>query len=159
MKVLSGHLSQETSFRVNDYPYGYSLRCSIRYWLEINNKGVRFWSQTTNPKKPGEVWNKPKCSTYYPFAVMIQKGEEAGMENGHISWEGLSPYDINSKGATFLETYRSGMTEEQVKDLTAIIKLVEIRARKKAEADKSNYDQSDMDALDKSMAAEAVRIV
>ena len=27
-------------------------------------KGYRFVSQTTNPKRPGKVWNKPKASTY-----------------------------------------------------------------------------------------------
>jgi hypothetical protein len=61
MQLLSGHTSPETAYVVNDYPYGYTLRCTIRYWLEYQpKKGFRLWSQTSNPKRPGLVWNKPK---------------------------------------------------------------------------------------------------
>jgi hypothetical protein len=43
------------------------LRCKIRYWLEFHPKrGFRFVSQTTNPKR-GNVWNKPKASTFMRF--------------------------------------------------------------------------------------------
>src|SRR6516165_4444148 len=64
MQILSGHISPETAYVVEDYPYGLRLRCRIRYWLEHTPKrGFRFWSQTTNPKR-GNIWNKPKASTY-----------------------------------------------------------------------------------------------
>jgi len=37
---------------VEDYPYGFRLRCKIRFWLEYAPKrGFRFVSQTTNPKR------------------------------------------------------------------------------------------------------------
>jgi hypothetical protein len=72
--VIRGHVSEETAYFVEDYPYGYVLRCSIRYWLETATKGakngqMRFVSQTTNPKR-GDVWNKPKGSTYFLWGVM-----------------------------------------------------------------------------------------
>lgn len=75
VRVINGHTSPETAYTVDDYPYGYSLRCKIRYWTETAEKGTgkgqqRFVSQTTNPKKVGEVWNKPKASTYSPIVVM-----------------------------------------------------------------------------------------
>jgi len=55
MQILKGHISPETAFIVDDYPYGFRLRCKIRYWLEYNPKhGFRFVSQTTNPKRAGE---------------------------------------------------------------------------------------------------------
>ena len=61
MEILKGHTSPETAYLVRDYPYGYTLRCQIRYWLEHKpGKGVRFVSQTTNPKRPGIVWNGEK---------------------------------------------------------------------------------------------------
>lgn len=66
LEVLRGHVSPETAYVVDDYPYGFRLRCKIRYWVESNGKkGSRVASQTTNPKVPGrEVWNRPKYSTY-----------------------------------------------------------------------------------------------
>lgn len=90
VKVLAGHKSAETAYVVNDYPYGFKLRCKIRYWLEYSpKKGFRFCSQTTNPKASGEVWNTPKKSTYSMLGVM-------GLdEKGHVSWTGLSIYDFD----------------------------------------------------------------
>jgi hypothetical protein len=78
--VLTGHTSPETAYVVDDYPYGFRLRCSIRYWLEYKKgHGFRLVSQTTNPKKPGTVWNKPKAGTYHAFAVMVLNDE------GHVT--------------------------------------------------------------------------
>jgi hypothetical protein len=73
--ALSGHTSPDTAYLVDDYPYGSTLRRKIRYWVETATKGTakgnqRFVSQTTNPKRPGEPWNKPKASTYASLVVM-----------------------------------------------------------------------------------------
>ena len=89
------HVSPETAYVVEDYPYGFRLRCSIRYWLDCDSKrGVRMVSQTTNPKAAGIVWNKPKASTYSRFgaAMFID-------QNGHVMHSGLSEY-VNGKEAT-----------------------------------------------------------
>ena len=68
MELLHNHVSPETAYVVSDYPYGFTLRCQIRYWLEHSPRhGFRLMSQTSNPKKPGLVWNKPKGSTYCRF--------------------------------------------------------------------------------------------
>ena len=89
MKILSGHTSPETAFVVDDYPYGFRLRCQIRYWLEYApKKGFRLWSQTSTPKRPGRVWNKPKSSTYQRFA-----GAMFLDDLGHVHWSGLTEYD------------------------------------------------------------------
>lgn len=87
VRVLQGHTTPETAYVVDDYPYGYRLRCKIRYWIETAEKGakkgqMRFMSQTTNPKVPGEVWNKPKASTYAALAVMFLDSED------HVQWTG-----------------------------------------------------------------------
>lgn len=83
MKYLTGHTSPETAFVVDDYPYGFRLRCKIRYWLEYNPKrGFRFVSQTTNPKKPIISWNAPKASTYVHGSAVMTLDES----NGHVGW-------------------------------------------------------------------------
>jgi hypothetical protein len=69
-KPLYGHDSPANAYVVEDYPYGFRLRCKIRYWVESNpSRGYRMFSQTTNPKIQGkEVWNKPKGTTFSRLA-------------------------------------------------------------------------------------------
>jgi hypothetical protein len=134
IKVLSNHYTPETSYLVENYPYGFVLRCQIRYWLEVNAKGTRFWSQTTNPKK-GNTWNKPKASTYCPVGAMYLD------EKNHVQWSGLSPYD-SSKAKEWLETYRAGLTEKQIQFCEAWIKLHEKREAAKEPITNDDYGPS-----------------
>lgn len=88
LEVIRGHVSPETAYVVEDYPYGRQLRCKIRYWVETATKGAkkgqqRFMSQTTNPKAGGEVWNKPKGGTYSPLVVMVKD------QRGHVYYRSL----------------------------------------------------------------------
>ena len=108
MEILKGHTSPETAYLVNDYPYGFRLRCKIRYWLDHDSrKGTRFFSQTTNPKIQGrEVWNKPKASTYAYIAGCIFLDEE-----GYTQWTGLTEYSSIEQSKTWLETYEEGLPE------------------------------------------------
>jgi hypothetical protein len=119
IKILSGHYTPETAYLVADYPYGFRMRCRIRYWLEVNDKGTRMWSQTSNPKKEvviqgaegcedRERWNKPKASTYSIVGAMYLD------EDTHVHWSGLSIYNIREAAKDFLATYREGLTVEQV---------------------------------------------
>ena len=107
MEILTGHTSPETAYVVDDYPYGFRLRCKIRYWLEYKPPlGFRLVSQTTNPKRPGEVWNKPKASTYYKFggAMFLD-------ENDHVQWSGLSEYSSGAEAKAWQEKYGEGVPE------------------------------------------------
>jgi hypothetical protein len=98
--LLTGHTSPETAYLVADYPYGFRLRCQMRYWLEYKQgHGFRLVSQTSNPKRPGLVWNKPKASTYSDCAVMIRDDE------GHIHLHTLSPGGWSEW--TTVETYET----------------------------------------------------
>lgn len=88
LNILTGHNDPDSAYLVDDYPYGRSLRCQIRYWIDTRpsgkNKGdQRFARQTTNPKRPGTVWNKPHYSTYSGFAFLYLDG------NGHVQWVGI----------------------------------------------------------------------
>jgi len=107
MQILTGHISPETAYVVNDYPYGFRLRCSIRYWLEFKPKqGVRLVSQTTNPKRPGLVWNKPKASTYCRFGGCMFLDDEQ-----HVQWSGLTEYCDATEAEAWRATYGAGVPE------------------------------------------------
>lgn len=107
MKILSGHISPETAYVVDDYPYGFRLRCKIRYWLEFSpKKGIRFVSQTTNPKRPGIVWNKEKASTYsYAGEAMYLD------DDGHVKSAALTEYTNGAEAATWSAKWREGVPE------------------------------------------------
>lgn len=101
IKPLPGHTSPETAYVVDDYPYGFRLRCKIRYWIEKGSgaKGFRFCSQTTNPKIEGhEVWNAPKKSTFVRFAAGMYLDKE-----GHVSWGGVSEYGKAADALAFVK--------------------------------------------------------
>jgi hypothetical protein len=107
MKILSGHISPESAYVVEDYPYGFRLRCKIRYWIEYKaKKGCRFVSQTTNPKRPGEVWNKPKASTYSLFGGAMYLDE-----NEHVQFSGLSEYSSGAEAKEWQERFAAGVPE------------------------------------------------
>jgi hypothetical protein len=104
--ILSGHISPETAYLVADYPYGFRLRCQIRYWLDVHPKhGVRFMSQTTNPKRGG-IWNKPKASTYQRFAGCMFLDEA-----GHVQWSGLNEYTDGAEASAWRDRYGDGVPE------------------------------------------------
>lgn len=134
MQVLSGHTSPETAYVVNDYPYGFRLRCQMRVWIETNKNGSRVVSQTTNPKKPGIVWNKPKASTYTPLRVLFLD------EQGHVANEGLSLYADTAKVQVFASTFAEALTSERDQKMLDIIRKIAAKmdereaARKAAEA-------------------------
>lgn len=110
IEILAGHVSPETAYVVDDYPFGFRLRCKIRYWLEVHKThGVRFISQTTNPKKGNLVWNKPKASTYSRFAAAMYLDE-----NGHVKHDGLHEYIAHEKVPGWIATFGDGVPEASV---------------------------------------------
>jgi hypothetical protein len=118
------HISPETALVVDDYPYGFRLRCKIRYWLEHDpKKGTRFCSQTTNPKVAGEVWNKPKKSTYCALGGFMFTDEQ-----GHIKWDGLTYYPDAGEMAAWLDAARPGLNPETVANIEGVIAAKKIVA-------------------------------
>ena len=106
MQILSGHTSPETAYLVGDYPYGFRLRCKIRYWLEYKPRvGVRMVSQTSNLKL-GNTWNKPKASTYARFGGCMYLDDA-----GHVQWSGLTEYSTGAEAKTWSDKYRAGVPE------------------------------------------------
>jgi hypothetical protein len=128
--ILNGCVSPETAFVVADYPYGFRLRCKIRYWLEHNPKrGTRFVSQTTNPKLSAiqDIWNKPKASTYADVA-----GAMFTDENGHVQWSALSYYPGADECAAWLNEYRVGIPAEVAARVDKLIDQKRVYERAKA---------------------------
>jgi hypothetical protein len=96
---LYGHTAVATAYLVEDYPYGFTARTSIRYWLEHKpKKGWRFVSQTLIPKT--ERWNKPKASTYAVWGAVMYLDE-----NGHVQWTGIHPYAGADATLAFVTTF------------------------------------------------------
>ena len=120
--VLDGHTSPETAYLVDDYPYGFRLRCQIRYWLEHKPRhGFRLVSQTTNPKRPSLVWNKPKAGTYHACAVMVLDDE------GHVHLHTIEPGGWSEWETVdaFEEHYAAALTDahrEAIRFIRATIK-------------------------------------
>ena len=123
VQVLAGHTSPDTAFVVQDYPYGFRLRCKIRYWVETSPKhGQRVVSQTTNPKRDGEVWNKPKPSTYSRLRVLYLD------EQGHVQNDALCIYTFEpNKVDAFEATYREALQEPYAQETLRLIRLTKAR--------------------------------
>lgn len=103
LEPLHGHTTPDTAYVVDDYPYGFRLRCKIRYWIEEKDRfGNRLMSQTTNPKKTDEPWNKPKASQYADVEVLA-----LNKENGHVETVALRGlgWDTNEEIDRFIEWY------------------------------------------------------
>ena len=123
VRVLTGHTSPETAYEVDDYPYGFRLRCKIRYWVETATKGAkkgrqRFMSQTTNPKVAGEPWNKPKGSTYELMTFMYLDDQDHVQHFG-VSESGVTPEsDARNGGRVLLDRGVDGLSYDALVTLS-----------------------------------------
>jgi hypothetical protein len=118
---LYGHTSEATAFVVDDYPYGFTLRTKIRYWLEKKaKKGWRFVSQTLNPKTG--AWNKPKASTYMEWGGAMFLDEK-----GHVHWDGVGVYSDDKKILSFVTTFPEADMSELKKVVPAKLRYLEGR--------------------------------
>lgn len=99
MQPLFGHTSQQTAYMIDDYPYGRTLRCRRRVWIEFSAKhGYRFVSQTEHPTR--KVWNKPHTSTYIDIAAGMYLDEQ-----GHVAWTGVGVYTDATEALEFAKTF------------------------------------------------------
>ena len=104
-RYLLGHVDEATAYVVTDYPYGFKLRTSIRYWIETTKHGSRFVSQTLNPKT--DRWNAPKKSTYAAHGAALFLDE-----NGHVTWWGIGEGSSHEGVARFLREAPTAVTSE-----------------------------------------------
>lgn len=138
--IIKGAVSPETAAVVTDYPWGFRLRCEMRYWLERNKKGTRMVSQTVDPRN-GRV-NKPKASTYTDGLTVLVTTEEGHIERRDITihacheWASdVSRYNLE-KLDDFVRQYSEGFTEEQhiqARAMRIVMEAFNIRKQKQAE--------------------------
>jgi hypothetical protein len=117
LKILEEQPTQEKPFIVDNYPYGYTQRTQIRYWVETTGRGQRFISQTLNPKTG--VWNKPKKTTYSNIVLIGLNGQ------GHITYNSLTMY-CSKEAQDFKTKYWELLSEYQKNELTNILKMLEV---------------------------------
>lgn len=125
--LLKGHVSPETAYLVEDYPYG-GLRCKMRYWLEYSKTfGVRLMSQTTNPRKGG-IWNKPKASTYGRYGGVMFLDEK-----GHVQWSYLHEYMDAKEARAWYDENKDHAHPDCVQVARAYVTLHEARVARLAQ--------------------------
>lgn len=120
-KYIYGHTNQDNAYLVQDYPWGFRLRTSIRYWIEskdAKNGGQRFGSQTINPKTG--LWCAPKYSTYSAIGVMFLD------EKNHVHWESLHRYCNEKEVLEFKEKHLDKMDEFQKDQLRLVMAYTEV---------------------------------
>jgi hypothetical protein len=107
-EVLFGHTSEENAYVIPDYPYGRTLRCRKKVWIETQpGKGQRMVSRTTNPKKVGrEVWNKPHASTYSDLMVLYLDAA------GHVQQTGFGYYGNEAQLTVFASQFAAALTDD-----------------------------------------------
>ncbi|MGH3411278.1 MAG: hypothetical protein ACRDRJ_53575, partial [Streptosporangiaceae bacterium] len=124
--VLHGHTSPDTAHVTTDYPYGHTLRCTRRSWLDTATTGakrgqVRLAHQTTDPKTPGEPWNRPHTSTYYTWAVMYLDDQQ------HLGWHAVGHWGPD--GAQDAEIHLDGTYGQLTEDERACYDKLARRGR------------------------------
>jgi hypothetical protein len=106
-------VSPETAVIIPDYPYGFRLRCMMRVWVEYKaGKGFRYCTQTSNPKKPGTVWNKPKAGTYSRVSMAIGQ-----TPNGLLFPSSLTEYSDLDQYAAFVAEHGPALSHHAAASL------------------------------------------
>ena len=127
LKPLQGFDSETNAYLVKDYPYGFTLRCEIRYWIETKKGfGQRFCSQTLNPKTG--KWNTPKKGRY---CTVIGMGLD---EKDYVTTAHLQPYSTKEEVDTFEKVF-TPLTERQAK-IIGYIREYLAKQEAKAEAER-----------------------
>lgn len=141
VNVISGAVSEDTAYLVEDYPYGFRLRCKKRYWIETTKQGQRICEQTSNPKCAGLVWNKPKKSTYSDLKQLFID------EQGHVqSWGFSIQWSDLPKLDAFIARFNLDVKEPRLASIYRNMQIVE-EARKhiKVEICKASSDPYEAD--------------
>jgi len=129
MTVLTGHTSQETAYVVEDYPYGFRLRCKIRYWIETKKgHGQRVMSQTTDPKRGNGWTNKPKGSTYNAIKVLYID------DNGHVQNAAIDIYSTTPQIDAFETLYAAALTSERDQGALRYLRSLQLAYERRRQA-------------------------
>ena len=97
--IPAHHRDKESAYIIPDYPYGATLRCELRIWMDFDEKrGYRFCRQTYHPISLRE--NRAKKDTYMPLAGFMYVGQD-----DRIYVLGLSEYSGLEDIREFVQKY------------------------------------------------------
>lgn len=100
-QLMHGHVSEETAYLIEDYPYGRKLRCKMKVWIETNPKhGDRECRRTQDPKNGR--WNAIKKTTYYPVLIMYRNDQEHICTTSYRLEDGRDKPELNRNTMSFL---------------------------------------------------------
>lgn len=109
MKYFYEANSKENAHVVSDYPWGFTLKCQMSFWIETTKRGQRFVSQSINPKTNREC--KPKKSTYSDIMILCEHVDDNGKtKTGYTS---IDRYDSKERLEKFLATHGDKLTDDQ----------------------------------------------
>lgn len=107
----------ETAYIAEDYPCGFTARCSKAYWVEtVKGKGQRVVTCTTNPKTG--LWNAPKKRTYVAAVVLYLD------ERGYVCSEGVTKYSCTERLKAFAAKFSLDKIQEREIDYLLKAKAV-----------------------------------
>lgn len=113
-QTLNNCISEETAYISKDYPWGFSMRTQVKFWVEETKLGMRFVKRTLNPKT--NCWCAPKKSTYSQFIALYLD------ENNHVKYQSYeSRMDKESK-EYFKEIFLNLLNDKQKADIERIDK-------------------------------------
>lgn len=128
-RVLDGHTCFNNAYVIEDYPYGRTLRCTKRIWVEQATKGHKKGQHravycTTNPKS-NDSWNKPKCGNYYDVVILyIEK------ETKYVKIAGCNYHSgVNEFKETFYHLLSDDEQKQKVDRLERIYKRMLERSK------------------------------
>jgi len=111
-------LEQHKPILVKNYPWGFTLKTTIKYWVEVTKRGSRFCTQTINPKT--KEWCKPKKSTYNAVSLLVVDN------TGKVRTISLDYNDTREKIDLFIKEFKNDFNELQKLELAKISGYEEI---------------------------------
>lgn len=96
MKELYNYDSFDNAYQVENYPWGFKMRTSRKYWVESNKRGDRACFATLDPRSG--KWCKPKKGTYDKVVVMY-----LDEENNYVRFKAVDMHSNNEQLAEFLD--------------------------------------------------------
>lgn len=122
-KYFYAATSPETAHSVPNWPWGYKLKTTKKFWVETKKGfGQRVCAQTINPKTGREC--KPKKSTYNPVMIIAEHTNNEGVVT--TSSVGIGAYAGAEVMEAFKQKHEGNLSEFQMKALGMEIKIDKI---------------------------------
>jgi len=114
-RYLYGHDSEQNSFIVSNYPWGFKTKTERKYWVETRpNYGQRICYMTKNPKS-GKWCAIKKCS--YSKIIVLGLNNDGHIISSSITEWGAGTIEKEKKLQSFYLTHKENLNEYQLNEL------------------------------------------